>query len=170
MTDSDRTGVSEVGHSRAQRRALRAIAVFEAGKGIAALAAVVGLLDLMHHNVRHLAMELIGHFNLNPDARYPSILLRYADALTAANVRSLLFLAFGYIVVRMLEAYGLWNDRTWGEWLGAVSGGLYVPFEISHLMHRPSLINAAVLAGNVFVVSFLVYQLARRSNRDITRL
>jgi uncharacterized membrane protein (DUF2068 family) len=48
------------------------------------------------------------------------------------------FLAIGYIVVRMLEAYGLWNERAWGEWLGALSGGLYIPFEIGHLVHRPS--------------------------------
>ena len=169
MTDSDRTRIAEESHPVAKRRALRAIAVFEAIKGIAAFAAVIGLLDLMHHDVRHLAMELIGHFNLNPDARYPSILLHYADVLPGANVRALAFLAFGYIVLRALEAYGLWNDRAWGEWLGALSGGLYIAFEIGHHVHQPSIINAAVLAGNIFVVSFLAYQLSRRRKDDITR-
>ena len=169
MADLNQTRIAEVGHPVAQRRALRAIAVFEAVKGIAALAAVIGLLDLVQHDVRRLALALIGHFNLNPDARYPSILLHYADVFTGANVRSLLFLASGYIVVRMLEAYGLWNDRAWGEWLGALSGGLYIPFEIRHLVHRPSIINAAVLAGNIFVVGFLVYQLSHRPKHGITR-
>lgn len=100
---------------------MRAIAVFEATKGIAALGASVGLLDLMHHDVRHLAMELIGNFGLHPDARYPSILLHYADLLPGADVRALVTLAFGYILVRLSEAYGLWNDLAWGEWLGALS-------------------------------------------------
>ena len=145
------------------------IAVFEAIKGVAAFAALIGLLDLMHHDVHHLALELIGHFKLNPDARYPSLVLHYADLLPGANVRSLVFLAFGYIAVRALEAYGLWNDRAWGEWLGALSGGLYLPFEMGHLVHRPSIINAAVLAGNVFVVGFLAYRLWRRRTDDITR-
>lgn len=107
-------------------------------------------------------MELIGHFGLDPNARYPSILLHYAELLPGANVRSLVFIALGYILVRLLEAYGLWNARAWGEWLGALSGGLYIPFEIGHLMHRPSVISAVVLAGNVFVVGFLVFQLWRR--------
>jgi uncharacterized membrane protein (DUF2068 family) len=169
MADSDRTRVTEDRHFIAKRRALRAIALFEAIKGVAAFAAVIGVLDLMHHDVRHLAMELIGRFNLNPDARYPSILLHYADLLPGANVRSLVFLAFGYIVGRVLEAYGLWNDRAWGEWLAALSGGLYIPFEIGHLVHRPSIINAAVFAGNIFVVSFLAYQLSRRRKHDIAR-
>ena len=164
MIDSDRTRVVEGTHPIAKRRALRAIAVFEAIKGIAALAAIIGVLDLMHRDVRHLAMELIGRFGLDPDARYPSLLLHYADLLPGTNVRSLVLLALGYILVRLLEAYGLWNDRAWAEWLGALSGGPYIPFEIGHLMHRPSVISAVVLVGNVFVVSFLVFQLWGRRN------
>jgi len=86
-----------------------------------------------------------------------------------ASLRSLLSPAFGYIVVRMFEACGLWHDRAWGEWLVAVSGGPYIPLEISQLVYPPSIINAAVLAGNIFVVSFLVYRLSRRPKHDTTR-
>jgi uncharacterized membrane protein (DUF2068 family) len=156
-------------HPAVKRRTLHAIAVFEAIKGIAALAALIGVIDLMHRDVRHLAIDLIGRFGWNPHARYPSILLHYADLLPDANVRLLVFFASGYIFLRLLEAYGLWNDRAWGEWLGALSGGLYIPFEIRHLVHRPSVISAAVLAINVFVVGFLVFQLWRRRKNDTTR-
>jgi len=149
-------------HQVATRRTLHAIAVFEAIKGIAALAAIVGVLDLMHHDVRHLAMELIGHFHLNPQAHYPSVLLRYADLLPGADLHSLFLLASGYIALRLLESYGLWNDYAWGEWLGSLSGGLYIPFEIIHLMHRPSLITGLVLVVNMFLVVFLTIQLWRR--------
>ncbi len=169
MADSNRTRIAEDRHFIAKRRTLRAIALFEAIKGVAAFAAVIGVLDLMHHDVRHLAMELIGRFKLNPEARYPSVLLHYAGLLPGADVRALMLLAFGYIAGRVLEAYGLWNDRAWGEWLGALSGGLYIPFEIGHLVYRPSVINAAVLTGNILVVSFLAYQLSRRRKHDIAR-
>jgi len=141
------------------RHTLRAIATFEAIKGVVVFALMIGLLDLVHHNVRCLAIELIGRFGLNPGARYPSMLLRYADSLTGANIRVLMLVAAIYITVRLLEAYGLWNERTWGEWLGAISSGLYVPFEIRHLLRRPSIAGAAVLAFNLFLVSFLVAQL-----------
>jgi uncharacterized membrane protein (DUF2068 family) len=151
-------------HPGAAQRTLRAIAVFEAIKGIAALAGIIGVLDLAHRDVRHLAIELIGRFGLNVDARYPSILLHYADLLPNANVRSLVLIAFCYILVRLLEAYGLWHDRVWGECLGALSGGLYIPFEITHLFHRPSVISGLVLTINVFVVGFLV-SLFRRDAR-----
>lgn len=145
-----------------RRRALRAIALFEAAKGVAAFAALAGLLDLMHHDVRRLAVELIGRFGLDPDARFPSLLLHYADRLPEANLHHVLALGVAYIAIRLGEAYGLWNDKAWGELLGALSGGLYVPFEVTHLMHKPSLVGAAVLAGNVFLVVYLVLQLLRR--------
>jgi uncharacterized membrane protein (DUF2068 family) len=169
MIDSVRTRIVEGTHPVAKRRALHAIAVFEALKGLAALAGIIGVLDLMHHDVRHLAIELIGRFGLNPDAHYPSVLLHYADLLPGADLRSLVFLAFVYILVRLLEAYGLWNDRAWGEWLAALSGGLYIPFELGHLMHRLSVISVVVLVGNVFVVGFLVIQLWRRRKDNISR-
>src|SRR5664279_1924798 len=120
MTDSNRIFTIEGPHPDAKRRTLRSIAVFEAAKGIAALAAIIGVLDLMHRDVRHLAIELIGRFGQNPDAHYPSIILHYADLLPDTNVLTLVLLASGYILVRLLEAYGLWNDRAWGEWLGAL--------------------------------------------------
>jgi uncharacterized membrane protein (DUF2068 family) len=164
-----RTRTIETGDSVAERSTLRVIAVFEAIKGAAAFAAAVGMLDLMHHDVRHLALELIGHFGLNPDARYPAMVLHYAALLPGANLRLLMVLAFGYVLTRLLESYGLWNNRTWGEWLGALGGGLYIPFEVAHLLHRPSAIGAAVLAGNVLVVSFLAYQLWRRRKSDRVR-
>jgi uncharacterized membrane protein (DUF2068 family) len=67
-----------------------------------------------------------------------------------------------YVVVRLLEAYGLWNERVWGEWLGAVSGAMYVPFELRHLIHRPTLATAVVIALNLALVGFLGWQLWSR--------
>ncbi len=55
------------------------------------------------------------------------MLLRDADMLGQTNLQALLLAAVGYALVRFEEAYGLWNERTWGEWLGALSGALYVP-------------------------------------------
>ena len=56
----------------------------------------------------------------------------------------LLLAATAYVLVRFTEAYGLWKDRWWGEWLGALSGALYIPFELWHFAHHPSLASAAV--------------------------
>ncbi|SFB67102.1 Uncharacterized membrane protein, DUF2068 family [Polaromonas sp. OV174] len=149
-------------HLNARRRVLRTIAVFEAVKGLAALAAGIGLLDLLHHDVHKLALALLWHFHLDPQTHYPSLLLHYADMLQAINLRTLAPLALGYIALRLLEAWGLWQEKIWAEWLGALSGALYLPLEAGHLLHRTTLINAAVLLANLLVVGFLLFQLWRR--------
>ena len=149
-------------HPVARRRTLRIIALFEAVKGVTALAASLGLLSLLHHDLHHLAIALISHFGLDPGAHYPSLLVHYADVVADTNRRQLFLLAVGYVALRLAEAHGLWHEHAWGEWLGALSGALYVPFELQHLRHAPGLASASVLALNLAVVAFLGWQLWRR--------
>lgn len=158
------TGVDTRGHERQalQQRALRTVASFEALKGLAALVALIGVVDLMHHDVRQLAIALIGRFGLRPGGEVSSVLMHYAQLLPGANMKVIVALALGYIALRFGEAWGLWHGRVWAEWLGALSGGLYVPLELRHLFHSPSAVSAAVLAGNLSIVAFLALQLWRR--------
>jgi len=146
----------------ATRRALHTIALFEGVKGFAAIAASLGLLGLVHHSLRQLAFALIGHFHLSPDAHYPKLLLTYAELLDNQNLRSVVLLAWGYAAIRLTEAYGLWKDRAWAEWLAALSGAVYVPLEFDHLLKHPTPINVAVLIGNVAVVMYMALRLSRR--------
>ncbi|MGS0740670.1 DUF2127 domain-containing protein [Glaciimonas sp. GG7] len=143
-------------------RTLQAIAAFEGIKGVAGLAATLGLLSLLHHDIRYLATELIGHFGMDPAAYYPSIFLHYADVLGDQNRRTIMLIGICYVSLRCVESFGLWRNRPWATWLGAVSGGIYIPIEIHHLLFHPSFVNGAVLTGNVFVVAYLVLQIWRK--------
>lgn len=151
-------------HPDARRRALHAIALFEAIKGVAALLASIGVLGLLQHEngIRSLTLALLWRFHLDPSTRYPELLLHYADLLSAINLRSAAPVAAAYIVIRLAEAYGLWKEKTWAEWLAALSGALYIPLEVAHFVHRASLINATVLLANIGVVCFMAFQLWRR--------
>lgn len=151
-------------HPDARRRALHAIALFEAIKGVAALLASIGVLGLLHreNGIRSLTLALLWRFHLDPSTPYPELLLHYADLLSAINLRSAAPVAAAYIVIRLAEAYGLWKEKTWAEWLAALSGALYIPLEVAHLVHRTSLVNAAVLFANIGIVGFMAFQLWRR--------
>jgi uncharacterized membrane protein (DUF2068 family) len=149
-----------------QNKALHAIALFEGVKGIAAITASLGLLSLAHHDVRAIVFALIGHFHLDPDSRFPRMLLNDATMLANANVRQAVLLAWAYAAIRLTEGYGLWKDRAWAEWLAAVSGALYLPLELNHLMQHASVINAMVLTGNIAVVAYMVVRLRRRKKQN----
>ena len=149
-------------NNTSNRKILHLIAFFEAIKGLAAIASAFGILSLIHHDVRHLALELIGHFGADPHQHYPILILKMADYIATTPTASILLVAFSYAAVRLAEAVGIWLDQAWGEWLAALSGGLYVPFELRHLINSPSMISLFVLLFNCAIVIFMIYQLRAR--------
>lgn len=144
------------------RRTLRSIALFEGFKGLAALLIGLGLVELIHHDLRRLVLELVGHFGLAPTQPFPALMLQYAEVLNTTPLDTLELLLGAYLATRLTEAYGLWHQHAWGEWLGALSGGIYVPFEVHHLWNTPSTLGILVLTVNVVIVGFLTLQLWRR--------
>ncbi len=149
-----------------QLRGVRTIALLEAGKGLMALLAGSGLLLLWDANLQTVGDELLRHLHLNPGRLHGNILWK---AMTSTSIGHLHLLAVGvlcYTLLRFTEAAGLWLDRRWAEWLGVLSGGVYVPFEIRELWHRPGLLSFTLLALNLLIVGVLARRLARRSHRQ----
>ena len=149
-------------HPSARRSALRVIALYEAIKGFAALAAALGLLSLLHKDLHQLAVSLLWRFHLDPALPLPALLIESADKLAALKLTTVLPVAVAYVTIRLTEAWGLWQEKAWAEWLGALSGAIYIPFEVAHLMHRTTLVNASVLLANILMVAFLAFQLWKR--------
>lgn len=127
--------------------------------------AASGLLSLIHKDVHAVAAKLIEHMHLNPASRYPQIFL---DATSNVHDSRLVWLAAGaggYALVRFVEAYGLYGEKAWAEVLAAVSGAIYVPFELAELLRRPTWHGALLLAVNLLVVALMVGALLRRRKR-----
>lgn len=144
------------------RRAVRLVAYLEALKGIVVLAVASGVLSLVHKDIHAFAARLVEHAHLNPASRYPSIFL---DAASNLQDSRLLYLAAGaaaYAGLRFVEAYGLYRDRAWAEWLAAASGGIYLPIEAVNFARHQTVLGAAVFLVNLVVVGIIVLALVRR--------
>ena len=122
---------------------LRAVACLEAAKGSIVLLVGCGLLALIHKNIQHYAERLIPHLHLNPAQGYPHVFLDLAG---------------------VIEAYGLWYAKRWAEWFAALSGGIYIPFELHTLAHHVSLLTLGALLVNVVVVAIIASELVRKKN------
>ncbi len=142
--------------------AMRAIAGLEASKGLITILAGFGLLSLVHADLQQLAEQLVGHLHLNPASRTPRIFLDFAGRLTDGRLFLLACLAFGYAGIRFIEAYGLWFARLWAEWFAALSGGVYVPFELYELTHSVTLLKGAMLVINLGIVAYMSRALIAR--------
>ena len=135
--------------------------MLEAGKGLLVLLAGIGALSFIHEDLQALAERLVGHLHLNPASEYPRIFIEMAARLNGTRLATLAMLAACYALLRLIEAYGLWRSRRWAEWLAALSGGVYIPFELVEVFRGDLLLSLVALVVNVVVVGVMVNALYR---------
>ncbi len=140
---------------------LRAIALFEALKGTLALLAAGGLFYVIPRDFRHIATELVGRLHLNAGKSYPNVFNRIIEDTSNAQLWLIGALVVVYAVIRFVEAYGLWFERRWAEWLAALSGAIYVPAEIYELTRSVSWIKVGALVLNLAIVLYMCFMLWR---------
>jgi uncharacterized membrane protein (DUF2068 family) len=142
---------------RRQRRMLRAVAAFEFFKGTFVLLMGLCALALVHKDLWLIAESILAAFHIDTDRRVAQMFLDFADSITDARLWAAARIAFAYTALRFTEAYGLWHERTWAEWVALVSGTLLMPMEIRELLHGFTLLRSAIFLGNVAVVLYMLY-------------
>ncbi len=80
---------------------------------------------------------------------------------TIGSDRDVLFgvLALAYGALEGVEAYGLWMQRRWAEWLTVFATSLLLIPEIWELTKGATLIKAGALIVNLLVVAYLLWRL-----------
>lgn len=135
------------------------MASFEFIKGFTVLLIGLGLLSLIHRDVQEAAENLLKTLHLDPAWHYSKKFVEEASTLTDVNIRRLAVLAFAYAAFRIVEAYGLWFEYLWAEWLAVISATIYLPVEVRHLARHATLAGACVLVANLLIVAYLAYVL-----------
>jgi uncharacterized membrane protein (DUF2068 family) len=85
--------------------------------------------------------------------------LDFADSITDARLWAAASIAFAYAALRFTEAYGLWKERTWAEWVAFISGTLLLPVEIRELFRGITFWRGALLIGNLAIIFYMLYVL-----------
>jgi len=147
------------------KQGLRALALFEAAKGMLVLLAGLSVFSLLHQNFQLVAEQLIAHAHLNPAKSSPKIFIEAAADLTDGRIRLLAILAFLYALMRFVEAYGLWFARRWAEWFALLSGGVYVPIELYELLKGVTWIKIGFVLVNLVIVLYMAFVLKRNAVR-----
>jgi uncharacterized membrane protein (DUF2068 family) len=143
------------------KRGLKAVALFEASKGILVLFAGAALFSLVHQNLQVAAEQLVAHLHLNPAKHIPRIFIDAASSLTDSRLRLLALSALSYSSIRFVEAYGLWFARRWAEWLALLSGGVYLPVELYELAQGFTWLKIVFVLINFLVVLYMIIMLKR---------
>jgi uncharacterized membrane protein (DUF2068 family) len=136
--------------------ALRTVAVVEALKGVLACLVGAGLFSLIHRDLDEVAARAIEFFHVRPDGHISDLLFAAADHATEKTLVEFGLVVLLYATLRFTEAYGLWRERAWGEWIAITSGCLYLPLEVHGLMHRARPLKWVLLLLNIAIVGYLL--------------
>jgi len=136
---------------------LRAVASFEFVKGIFVVLMGACALALVHKDVWLYAEKLLALLHISTDRRSAQVFLDFADSITDARLWAAARIAFAYAALRFAEAYGLWKERTWAEWVAFVSGSLLLPLEVRELLRGLTAVRIALFVGNLAVVFYMLY-------------
>ena len=136
------------------RRKLRIVAIIDIVKGLVILALAFGLLRSHNHVLENGGISLLGFLDVDVTLSAPRKFLAILHAADNAHMM-LTLAAAAYASLRFVEAYGLWFMRNWARWLGIVSAGIYVPFELYYFVRDPSWASVSVLSVNLIILWLL---------------
>jgi uncharacterized membrane protein (DUF2068 family) len=134
---------------------LRAVASFEALKGIVVLLLGITLI-VLHRHAEDFTERLLFHLHMDPDRRLAHALLNAATKVTDARLWTIIAATLTYTTVRFVEAWGLWNRRVWAEWFALLSGAMYLPWEILKLTQRTDWERITVLVVNIIIILYML--------------
>ena len=144
------------------RKSLDIVAAIEAAKAIVVLLAGFGLLGLLHRDLHALGEELVAQLHLNPAKKYPHIFIDLMSSLNDTRLWSLAGMALLYSTIRFVEAYGLWKQKTWAEWLALAGGCIYLPFEVYEIYVKVTVVRVSALVFNLIIVLLMTRVLLQK--------
>lgn len=139
--------------------AIKAVAIYEIVKGIGALLGAAALWYWHDDLERWLASATTTWQRYFGDLLAPQVESAVAIAQKASQNWSLFLLViFFYASLRFLEAYGLWEDKTWAYWFSVLGYGIFIPVELYYLITSPfDWFKLAIFLLNVVIV-IVVYR------------
>lgn len=162
---SDLISQQHAPHSRASSssESIKAVAIYEVVKGIGALSGAVALWSWHNDLERWLATATASWQQTFGQLLAPQVASAVSIAQQASkNWPVFLLLIFAYASLRFLEAYGLWQDKTWAYWFGVLGYGIFIPIELYYLFASPfDWFKLTILLSNIIIV-IVVYRNMKR--------
>ena len=138
-------------------KGVRTVASFEFLKGIVVLLAGLGVFSMRHRDIWGVAESFLEFIHANPHHHFVGIFIDLVYRVSDVRLWKIALIATIYVMLRFIEAYGLWYIRPWAEWMAIASGSLYIPFEVADVMRRPDIVRILILVINLAIVLYMVF-------------
>jgi len=145
---------------------LRFLAVDRGVRGLLLLALAYGIwrFDASRGALRHVltsylpALEPLAYkFGVDLEESGPVRLIQ--QALSAKHITLLLvaLAVLAYGILELVEAYGLWFKKRWGEYVAVVATALFIPLEVHEIIAKVTWLRVGALTVNLFAVVYILW-------------
>jgi uncharacterized membrane protein (DUF2068 family) len=141
---------------------LQLIGGFKFASGLLLVALGIGLFRHADGDVGEEAEHLIAALKLDPENYYIHTAIEKVSGVSPKQLRLIGVGTFFYALMYLVEGGGLLLRKHWAEYFTVVATGLFIPVEIYEVTRRHTLLRIGVLAINVAIVAYLIYQLLRK--------
>lgn len=138
---------------------IKAVAIYEIAKGVGALLAAAALW-IWHTDLD----QWLTTATTSWQQYFGQLLAPQVESIVEIAQRASqnwpLFLSFicFYASIRFIEAYGLWQDKTWAYWFSVLGYGIFIPVELYYLITSPfDWFKLFILLLNIVIV-IVVYR------------
>jgi uncharacterized membrane protein (DUF2068 family) len=143
-------------HDPGHIKGVRTVATVEFTKGIIVVLAGLGVFSMRHKDIWGVAESFLEFFHVNPHRHYVGIFIDLVYRVSDVRLWKIAVVAAIYVILRFVEAYGLWYICAWAEWMAFASGTVYIPFEAADLFRRPNWFRVLIIAVNLLIVLYML--------------
>jgi len=137
-------------------KGVRTVATFEFAKGLVVVLAGLGVFSMRHRDIWGIAESFLEFLHANPHHHFAGIFIDLVYRISDVRLWKIAVVATVYVILRFIEAYGLWYVRPWAEWLAIASGSIYIPFEAADVLRRADWFRLLILGMNLAIVLYML--------------
>ncbi|HME01214.1 MAG TPA: DUF2127 domain-containing protein [Terriglobia bacterium] len=137
------------------------IAAFKLAKGVLLLAAGLGVLRLLHHDVATTASHWVHALRMDPNNRLIHRLLERLLGVSHRRLEEIGVGTFFYAAVFLTEGTGLALGKRWAEYFTIIITASFLPFEVYELSRRLTAVRCVVVVVNLAVLVYLIARVRR---------
>jgi uncharacterized membrane protein (DUF2068 family) len=139
----------------ARATTLLLIALFKLFKGILLVAAGIGALKLLHHDVAETVSHWVNILRVDPDNRFIHKMLSHVLAVSPKQLKEASVGTFVYAGLLLTEGTGLMLRKRWAEYFTIISTAGLIPLEVYEISRHVTAAKIVVLLINVAIVVYL---------------
>ena len=143
-------------HDPEHIKGVRTVATIEFVKGAIVALAGLGVFSMRHRDIWDVAESLLEFLHANPRHHYVGVFIDLVYRVSDVRLWKVAVVAALYVILRFVEAFGLWYAMSWAEWIALFAGAVYIPFELADLLRHPTWFGVVVILVNTVIVLYML--------------